>query len=179
MVSLNGLAGALEMSTGNLQYHYRSKEAIIFSIYELMFSEYELNYAGLNSFPDIENLRTILRLNFELIWKYRFFYREYATLLRNDEQLCERFRKVQEQRIAEQEGLIKLLASRGGGPDRFDPAEAKNVVLIGWVLANTWLSFIESTGRKIDSTVLEEAVEMLLLHYKPYLRITTQADVPA
>jgi AcrR family transcriptional regulator len=158
------------MSTSNLQYHYRTRDEIIRAIYELMFSEFELIYAGVDQNFGAETLRALLQKNFELIWKYRFFYREYAALLRNDPMLSERFKAVQETRIAQQEALISLLAGRRRGISQpVDPAAIRNVVLIGWLLGNTWLSYVESTGRKIDETVLKEAVEMMALHYKPYL----------
>jgi AcrR family transcriptional regulator len=168
-ISLNALAVALDMSTGNLQYHYRSKEQIIREIYEFMFLEFEPNFAGMDGSFGIETLRTILQKNFDLIWKYRFFYREYATLLRNDPQLSERFKAVQEKRISQQESLIRLLAHHGRFRSQPDEKEIRNIALTGWVLGNTWLSYLESTGVTIDQAALEEAVDMLIMHYKPYL----------
>ena len=167
-VSMNALAEALGISAGNLQYHYRNKEQIIRAIYELMFSEWQLIYKGMDESFDIGKLRAILRKNFGLTWKYRFFFREYAALVRHDAQLGKRFREVQEQRLAEQEALMTLLAN-AGGVQAVDPKEIKNVVLIGWVLGNTWLSYTESAGKKIDKSTLNEAIEMMMIHYQRYL----------
>ena len=168
-ISMNALAEALGISAGNLQYHYRNKEEVIRAIYELMFNDWEKIYVSMDESFSAETLRMILKGNFELVWKYRFFYREYAALLRNDKLLSKRFREVQEQRLAEQETLINLLAAKGGVRGASNSKEIKNVVLIGWVLGNTWLSYVESTGKKITQTELEEAVEMMILHYQPYL----------
>ena len=167
--SMNALAEALGISAGNLQYHYKSKEDVIRDIYEVMFTDWQSIYTGMDETFSIETLRAILKKNFDLTWKYRFFYREYAALLRNDSKLSKRFREVQEQRLTEQETLINLLTSQSGGRSAPDPKEIKNVVLIGWVLGNTWLSYAESTGRKMDKSALDEAVEIMILHYKPYL----------
>lgn len=168
-VSMNALAVALGISAGNLHYHYKSKEEIIRAIYELMFSEWDVIYEVRDESFNLRILSGILRKNFELTWKYRFFYREYAALLRNDAQLSKRFREIQEQRVSDQVALIKRLAEAAGAGSDFDPKEIRNVAHIGWILANTWLCYIESTGRKIKKAVLEEAVEMMLLYYKPYL----------
>ncbi|MEW5873335.1 MAG: TetR/AcrR family transcriptional regulator [Chloroflexota bacterium] len=118
---------------------------------------------------DVERLRAILKKHFNLAWKYRFFFREYAALLHNDAQLSKRFGEVQEQRLSQQEALIRLLAAGRGGGAAPDPKEIRNVALIGWVLGNTWLSYVESTGRKIDSAAFDGAVEIMILPYKPYL----------
>ena len=167
-VSMNALAEALGISAGNLQYHYKSKEDVIRAIYELMFADWQLIYTGMDESFSIEKLRALLKKNFDLTWKYRFFYREYAALLRNDLQLSKRFRAVQKQRLAEQETLMILLA-KAGGVRAVDPKEIKNVVLIGWVLGNTWLSYAESTGRKMDKSALDEATAIMMVHYQRYL----------
>lgn len=177
-VSMNALAEALGISAGNLHYHYKSKEEVIRAIYELMFSEWDVIYGVRDECFNLRILRGVLRKNFELTWKYRFFYREYAALLRNDVQLSKRFRAIQEQRVSDQVALIKRLAEAAGGGSAFDPKEIRNVAHIGWILANTWLCYIESTGRKIKKAVLEEAVEMMLLYYKPYLFSSLEYRAP-
>jgi len=168
-VSLNSLADTLGISAGNLQYHYHSKEEIIRAILEIMFNDWNAVYQEMNteSFT-MDTLRHTLRINFNLVWKYRFFYRELTALLRNDEILAKRYAAIQEQRLAEQEMLTKQM-TRSSGARPMSQIELHNMVLIGWVLSNSWLSYIESTGRAVDESVMDEAVEMLIQHYKPYL----------
>lgn len=86
----NHIAAAMGISPGNLHYHYKNREEIIFSLYERMFDEL---------FPDTSYIpKTLQELNeqhkkFALIsWKYRFFYRELLFLLSRDERLKERFK---------------------------------------------------------------------------------------
>lgn len=168
-VSLNSLADALGISAGNLQYHYHSKEEIIRAILEVMFNDWNAVYREMNteSFT-MDTLRHALGINFNLVWKYRFFYRELTVLLRKDEILAKRYAAIQEQRLAEQELLTKQM-TRSSGARPMSQIELHNMVLIGWVLSNSWLSYIESTGRAVDESVMDEAVEMLIQHYKPYL----------
>jgi AcrR family transcriptional regulator len=167
-VSLNALAEALGISTGNLQYHYRSKEEIIRAILEIMFNDWNAVYQEMDtkSFT-MDTLRRTLRINFGLVWKYRFFYRELNALLRNDKILAKRYAAIQEQRLVEQEMLTKqMIMSRGV---QSTSKLLRNMVLAGWVLSNSWLSYVESTGRSIDETVMDDAVEILVQFYKPYV----------
>jgi len=168
-VSMNALAESLGISAGNLQYHYRSKEDVIREILEEMYKQFDVIYQPIEGTFTLETLRQIMRLNFNLVWKYRFFYRELAALLRNDKVLANRFRAIQTHRIEEQEALIKRLADSGGVRGDLSPEELRNVILIGWVLGNTWLSYTESMGQKINDAALEQAVEIMVQHYKPYL----------
>ena len=169
-VSMNALAESLGISAGNLQYHYKSKEDVIRAILEVMFHEFDVIYLPTEETFTLDTLRQIMRLNFNLRWKYRFFYRELVALLRNDKILAKRYREIQEQRVTEQENLIKRLAGAGGVRGDLSPEELRNVVLIGWVLGNTWLSHIESMGQKINDAALVQAVEIMAQHYKPYLQ---------
>ena len=168
-ISMNALSEAVGMSAGNLQYHYRNKEEVIRSILEVMFKEFDVIYEPADGQFTLNTLRQLMRLNFGIIWKYRFFYREFAALLRNDKILAKRFREIQEQRVTEQENLIKRLAGEGVVRSDLHPEELHKVVLIGWVLGNTWLSYAESMGQKINDAALTEAVEVMVQHYKPYL----------
>ncbi|MBI5353593.1 MAG: TetR family transcriptional regulator [Chloroflexi bacterium] len=168
-VSMNALAESLGISAGNLQYHYKGKEDMIRAILEEMFAQFDVIYQPIEGTFTLDTLRQIMRLNFNLVWKYRFFYRELAALLRNDKVLANRFRAIQTHRIEEQETLIKRLAGSGGVRGDLSPEELRNVVLIGWVLGNTWLSYTESLGQKINDATLEQAVEIMVQHYKPYV----------
>lgn len=168
-ISMNALAEACGISAGNLQYHYRNKEEVIREILEVMFKEFDAIYEPITADFTLVTLRQIMRVNFELIWKYRFFYREFAALLRNDKALAKRFREIQEHRITEQEKLIRGLAGAGAARSGLSPEELRNVIQIGWVLGNTWLSYAESMGQKIDDAAMEQAVNVMVQHYKPYL----------
>jgi AcrR family transcriptional regulator len=168
-ISMSALAEALGISAGNLQYHYRSKEDVIREILEVMFKEFDVIYEPIADPFTLDTLRQTMRLNFGIIWKYRFFYREFAALLRNDTILAKRFKEIQEHRIIEQKKLIMGLAGAGVVRSDISPDELHKVVSIGWVLGNTWLSFVESTGEKINEAALIEAVEIMVQHYKPYL----------
>lgn len=171
-ISMNALAESLGISAGNLQYHYKNKEEVIRAILEDMFKQFDVIYEQIREPFTLDTLRQIMRINFDLVWKYRFYYREFAALLRNDKILAKRFREIQEIRLTEQENLIKRLAGSGGVRSGLTSDELRKVVLIGWVLVHTWLSYAESTGQKIDDAALNQAVEILVQHYKPYLQET-------
>ena len=168
-ISANSLAEALGISAGNLQYHYKSKDEIIRAILEEMFKQFDVIYKPTEGSFTLDTLRHVMRLNFDIVWKYRFFFRELGALLRHDKILSRRFREIQEQRLTDQENLIRQLANSGGVGAALSPDELHNVVLIGWVLGHTWLPYIESMGQKINDATLEQAVEIMVQHYKPYL----------
>lgn len=169
-VSMNALAESLGISAGNLQYHYKGKEDVIRDILEEMFKEFDVIYQPSNTPFTIDTLRHLMRLNFDIIWKYRFFFRELGALLHKDKILTSRFRQIQEKRLTEQKNIIKQLAGSGRVETILSPEELDTIVLTGWVLAHTWLPYIESMGQKINEAALKQAVEVMVQHYKPYLQ---------
>ncbi len=169
-ISMNALAEACGISAGNLQYHYRNKDELIRTILEDMFRNYDAIYPPADKTFTLDTLRGMMRINFDISWKYRFFFRELGALLRNDEILAERFREIQHKRLQDQENIFKTLMSNSKKKSTLSEEELRNVALIGWVLGNTWLSYVESTGQEISETVFQQAVEVMVQHYKPYLK---------
>jgi len=168
-VSMNALAEACGISAGNLQYHYKAKEDIFRAILEDLYHDYDVIYTYTNAPFNLNTLRHIMRLGFDINWKYRFFFRELGALLRHDPLLAARFREIQEQRLTDQKAFIHQLAEASGLQITLTPEELHHVTLIGWLLANTWLSYVETLGQEINETTLNEAVEVMVQHYKPYL----------
>ncbi len=85
----NHIAKAMGISVGNLHYHYKNREEIIFKLYEQMLLESTLLVQDLPK--DIVGLFEHQKLMSSVLWKYRFFYRELLFLLSRDPLLKERY----------------------------------------------------------------------------------------
>lgn len=94
-VSTNHIAKAAGISSGNLYYHYPNKEATIGAVLERMvgaFGEvWALPQNRKVTLADVQN--TMSRL-FEVLWRFRFFYREQLALLRRDPELSARHQQM-------------------------------------------------------------------------------------
>ncbi|MBE2201617.1 MAG: TetR/AcrR family transcriptional regulator [Anaerolinea sp.] len=168
-ISMSALAEAVGISAGNLQYHYKNKEELIRAIMERMYQEYDVLFAPIEKPFTLDTLRHLMRLKFDIGWQYRFFYREFAVLLRNDERLARRYREIQEQRVAALEEILRQLIASGAMRGDLSSAELHNIVLITLVLSSTWLSYIESAGWEITPAERERSVAVMVQHFKPYL----------
>jgi len=89
-ISTNHIAEAAGISPGNLYYHYRNKEAIIRALFEQLFALWDTKLALQDDrLPTLDDLQGLVRTNFEIMWAYRFVYRELLALLRGDATLHE------------------------------------------------------------------------------------------
>jgi AcrR family transcriptional regulator len=139
-VTTNMLAQQLEISPGNLYYHFRNKEDIVNSL----FAEFEKDIAKILTVPDrrsanIEDAWLFLHLFFETIWRYRFFYRDLNDLLTRNRRLEISFQKILDAKITIAESLCQGLLAHGelSLADREIKALATNMM----VLATYWLSY--------------------------------------
>lgn len=136
-VSTTAISAELGISPGNLYYHYPAKDELV----NVLFSRYE---AALNelldaadSVRDVEDAWFFLHTLFELIWQYRFLYRDLNDLLSRNRRLETHFqtllrRKTQALRTL-LGGMERTGALRLGTRDAGSMATSMVVVLTYWL----------------------------------------------
>src|SRR6185295_7012488 len=106
-VSTTLIAAELSISPGNLYYHYPAKDELInrlFADYETELGELLHASAGVN---DVEDAWFFMHSLFELIWRYRFLYRDLNDLLSKNRNLETQFQLVLERKA---QAILALLA---------------------------------------------------------------------
>lgn len=94
-ITTNRIADELDISPGNLHYHFRTKAHLI----EALFGDFERRMLELLAAPeqraaDIEDIWLLLHLAFETIGAYRFIYRDLSDLCDRYRGLHQRFRAI-------------------------------------------------------------------------------------
>ncbi len=94
-VTTNHIADEMDISPGNLYYHYRSKDDIIWQIFlgyekeiQQVLEQKEVNYTSM------EDMWHYLQSIFTIISKYRFLYRNLIQLMSRIEFLKRHFRHI-------------------------------------------------------------------------------------
>jgi len=87
-VTTADIADEMNISPGNLYYHFRNKDEIVFELYEA----YEAQVLPLYADPggrhlDVDDLWLWLHLLFERMWEYRFLYRDLDELASRERKL--------------------------------------------------------------------------------------------
>jgi AcrR family transcriptional regulator len=169
-VSTNHIAEAAGISPGNLYYHFKNKEDIIRAVLDRMYEEWNAVYVvPTDAAFDLSVLRATLRQNFELLWRYRFFYRELGALVRHDRQLGRRHKAIQAQRQREQLALFDRLAAAGVFKWPRKRSEVDETLTIAWIVGTYWLAYLESSGESNAPDLLQQGVELIVRLFTPYL----------
>jgi AcrR family transcriptional regulator len=87
-VTTADIADEMNISPGNLYYHFRNKDEIVFELYEA----YEAQVLPLYADPggrhlDVDDLWLWLHLLFERMWEFRFLYRDLDELASRERKL--------------------------------------------------------------------------------------------
>jgi len=138
------IAEQMAISPGNLYYHFKNKDDIIESIFQQFERELDKLLAVPKASegqrpPNVEDAWLFLHMLFELIWKYRFFYRDLNNLLINSRKLEMRFKSLLGEKVAMARWLCNGLAQRG--ELRASKAEIEALATNMVVVATYWVSY--------------------------------------
>ncbi|MEM7119067.1 MAG: TetR/AcrR family transcriptional regulator [Chloroflexota bacterium] len=170
-VTTNHIAKAMKISPGNLYYYFRSKEEIIAAIVEQMVVAWNPMYDVEERPFHLNELRALLRHNFQLIWQYRFFYREVPTLLGRDPELKVRYLAIRDQRLNQQIAFARALAEANDIGLPQDDQDLRNLFTVAWLISDTWLAFQELEADWDEANLnahIEKGVELIMSLYRPY-----------
>jgi AcrR family transcriptional regulator len=139
-VTTADIAGEMNISPGNLYYHFRNKNEII----EELYAAYEARVLPLLADPegrrvDVDDLWLLLHLLFERMWAYRFLYRELDELATHNRRLGARVAALLQRLCAIMVELCRAMVAAGTmqASEAEIAAVARNVVLV----ATYWMSF--------------------------------------
>ncbi|MEA4907668.1 MAG: TetR/AcrR family transcriptional regulator [Anaerolineaceae bacterium] len=168
-VSTNHIAEAMGISPGNLYYHVHNKDEIIRAIFERLFTAWDTRLSLPEGVvPTVDDLAGLVRVNFEILWQFRFVYRELNALIQHDPQLKSRFIQVRQRGFAGFRQLFDGFAQAGilrPGPD---PQEVQRLAEMCWMISEFWLPTLEISGQEINPAHLQHGVELMLFLLQPY-----------
>jgi AcrR family transcriptional regulator len=168
-VTTNHIADELEISPGNLYYHFRNKDDII----EQLFARYEERMDTALVSPegrlrDLEDIWLQLHLVFECIWEYRFLYRDLVDILSRNRRLRLRFARILK-RAAEgassgMKGLVQAGVMRASAAEV--EATATNIL----VIATFWMNYASVRGDKDENEAIRSGIVQVMMLLSPLLR---------
>ena len=169
-VTTSMIGDEMDISPGNLYYHFRNKDEIVNAIFE----DFEREMDALLATPahrrvTVEDAWLFLHLVFELIWKYRFIYRDLNDLLTRNRLIETHLRRILDASLGVARGLARGLREAGdlSAGDAEIEALAQNMVLV----ATYWLSFeyVRNPRSPIDGAAMGRGAYHAMCMLAPYL----------
>ncbi|MEO7221499.1 MAG: TetR/AcrR family transcriptional regulator [Devosia sp.] len=169
-VTTNHIAEALGMSPGNLYYHYRNKAEIVRALFARIEAEWAVNYevpAGV--FPSIAMMEAMMAGNFEIQWRYRFFFRDLTMLLAADPALAKTYRDHRAASFADTIALIEIFVDAGVANSPGDAEAIDDLGQLLWMVGDLWLVFKDIGGAPVGQAEMDHGVRMFRRLITPYL----------
>lgn len=174
-VTTNHIAEALGISPGNLYYHYRNKTAIVselFNYYENAVSQFLQVPEGrpLTWQDKMGYLESIL----DSMRDSRFFHRDLAHLLGQDDDLRLRYNSFVQRTLSQ--GLSVYEGLRGSGLLEATDEELRALMVNTWVITASWTGFVhglvpqEKQNEALDRSLLRQGIYQVVCLEAPYLR---------
>jgi AcrR family transcriptional regulator len=175
-VSTTIISSELNISPGNLYYHFPSKDTLV----NHLFDQYESAILGLldaaGDVQDIEDAWFFLHSLFEQVWNHRFLYRDLNNLLSGNRHLETHFHEVLERKTLALRKMLESLAAEGLmaiDPDSVETLSASMAVMVTY-----WLSYeyVRDPRRAMEpesaSVALSRGARHVLALLSPYLSST-------
>ena len=173
-ISTNHIAAALGISPGNLYYHFRNKDEIIFEL----FCRYEQATLNLLMAPEDRPLTYADKIAyFEGIlgnmWEYRFLHRDLEHLMADNPALKAHYPNFGLQVLAQGQRIYQRLSE--SGLIEANPDEVTALILNIWIIVTSWIPFLQTSGmfgpaEGISREMVKRGIYQILLLEAPYLR---------
>ena len=138
-VSTTLISAEMGISPGNLYYHYPAKEELITKLFDRYDQALTELLRAADEVADVEDAWLFFHMLFELIWAYRFLYRDLNDLLSNNRKLETHFPFVLQRKTRAVQAVLDGIG-RGAGLS-LDGRDAEPVATAMVVVLTYWLSF--------------------------------------
>ena len=154
-VTTNHIAAELNMSPGNLYYHFRNKSEIIKQLME----QYQGETLQMLALPDDRLLDANDKIRYfqvlsSQLWAYRFLHRDVYHLVENNEDFRKMYPRCAGQVM--QQGQKIYQAFVDAGLMQMTSSEIEALIINLWIVLTNWTNFLYMSGHITDSNTLEE-----------------------
>ena len=170
-VTTTVIADELNISPGNLYYHFHSKDEIVNALFAEFERELEETLAAPSRrAPNVEDMWLFLHLLFEAIWRYRFLYRDLDDLLSRNRLLETHFKQILAHKVQTAGKLCEGLVATGEMTASAGEIQALATNMA--VIATYWLPFeyARDPRRREDGSGLGRGVYQVMSMMAPFLK---------
>jgi AcrR family transcriptional regulator len=170
-VTTNHIADELEISPGNLYYHFRNKDDIV----EHLFARYETRMDTVlispeDRLPTLEDIWLQLHLAFECMWEYRFILRDLVDLTSRNRKLRLHYARIIKR--ASQNVTDVLLGLNRAEVMRASRQEIEATSTNILLVATFWMNYNQVRGAQPERAAqdLTRGIYQVMMLLAPFLR---------
>ena len=161
-VSTTTISAELRISPGNLYYHFPSKDELVNTLFDHFEGRMHQLLAAGDEVQDVEDAWFFLHTLFELIWQYRFLYRDLNHLLSRNRRLETQFPPILLRQRGALRGLLDTLQPSPAPAPGSDESAQRDAVAANMVVLLTYRLSYEYVLQPRSALEPENAQDALL-----------------
>ena len=176
-VTLRTIANKMEISQGNLNYHFKKREDIIETLYFQLVQNVDSSMSSMkepkNPFQLLVSISQTIMFNFH---EYRFFLLDFVQIMRENKKIRTHYTELTMQREEQFSMLFNLLIKEGLMRKEILPNEYKNLYKRFQILGDFWISDAEILNSNITKKTILTYSVILTQAIFPYLTLKGQKE---
>lgn len=176
-VTLRTIANKMEISQGNLNYHFKKREDIIETLYFQLVQNIDSSISSMkepkNPFQLLVSISQTIMSNF---YEYRFFFLDFVQIMRENKKIRTHYTELNTLRELQFLSLFNLLIENDLMRKEVLPNEYKNLYKRFQILSEFWISDAEIHNSKIIKKTISTYSVILTQAIFPYLTLKGQKE---
>lgn len=169
-VSIRSIAQPLGISAGNLTYHFRNVDALIYELYLELVRELDEGFNRLAPGPGVlTTLFDLTEANFFVFWKYRFILLDFVAITRRITEVRDHFRQLMVRRHQQFRLSIGQMIELGLLRPEWEEGQYDKLIYQSIILGNAWIPDAEIHFDRQDESVVRYYADLFLGMIVPYL----------
>ncbi len=160
----------MNISPGNLYYHYRNREEIVRVLMERMYCEFNNIYLGSKPSGDpVSSVSSLMDNPVSVMYRYRFFYMEPVNLLERDPLLKKMYFNMKKRRVKDFSGIFELFTAAGILRKNITGDEFEAAFNNIWALNEFIIQSMYMNNEKITEANMKKNFMRIMYIIKPFI----------
>ncbi len=172
-VSLRSISNALNMSVGNLQYHFKKREDIIHELYFQLVSTIDIAIENSgNTQSKLEEFFETTAAIVNCFYEYRFIFQDFTSVMNQHEAIRTHYQELMKNRKLQFSAFIGSLIKRNLMRKELLPNEYDHLFVRFQILSDFWMSSSLIELERVAQKEVSMYTEMIHQTIFPYLTET-------
>ncbi|MBO9594598.1 MAG: TetR family transcriptional regulator [Niabella sp.] len=170
-ITTRHIAAHLNMSPGNLHYHFKHTDDIIRALYERLAVAFDLELVQLQQSVtvDMDAILDLSARSFQLVYQYRFIFLHFVEIVWRIPGIGKDYQALTKRRTREFTRIFERLIENGTFRTDLPPSIWPALVKQLFIVADFWLSNNELTGRLHEKKARAAYQKTFYMMFLPFL----------
>lgn len=167
-VSLRAIADEVEISVGNLQYHFKKREDIIEALYFQLVEKID-NVFFISTDDLLKSFLNISIEIFKILYEYNFFLLDFVAITRRNQKIKNHYSELSKRREIESLKVVDILIKNGLFREELLKNEYHSLFKRIEIISNFWFSSILIQDDVLSKESIQEYSILISHSIYPYL----------